>query len=293
MRDFPVPTLGFEQMLPQSGSGTGFFGRAGQPAIHALRSTHELTRTPRESAAIHATWAVNLDEVREAQRLRYSVFADEMGAQLTSPLPGHDIDAFDDFCEHLIVRAVDTNQVVGTYRVLMPDQAKRMGSWYTETEFDLSDCRLTRASTVELGRSCVHQSHRTGPAIFALWSELASFMAKHDMETMIGCASIPMRCAGQAFALGPSMAASVFRKLGSCVAEPGHRAKPLCPLPITELDDSLDVEPPALIKAYLRLGAGILGEPAWDPDFNTADLPMCMRLGDLPSRYRKHFTRKA
>jgi putative hemolysin len=61
------------------------------------------------------------------------------------------------------------------------------------------------------------------------------------------------------------------------------------PLPVEQLDASLDVEPPALIKGYLRLGAKVLGPPAWDPDFNSADLPMMMRIADLPSRYRKHF----
>jgi putative hemolysin len=52
----------------------------------------------------------------------------------------------------------------------------------------------------------------------------------------------------------------------------------------------LQIEPPALIKGYLRLGAKVLGAPAWDPDFNTADLPMMMRTADLPMRYRKHFS---
>ena len=42
-------------------------------------------------------------------------------------------------------------------------------------------------------------------------------------------------------------------------------------------------------QGYLRLGARVLGAPAWDPDFNTADLPMLMRLADLHPRYRKHF----
>jgi putative hemolysin len=60
-------------------------------------------------------------------------------------------------------------------------------------------------------------------------------------------------------------------------------------LPVEQFDAPVNVEPPALIKGYLRLGAKILGAPAWDPDFNTADLPMLMRIADLPSRYRKHF----
>jgi putative hemolysin len=65
---------------------------------------------------------------------------------------------------------------------------------------------------------------------------------------------------------------------------------PRLALPVEQLDDSLDVEPPALIKGYLRLGAKVLGAPAWDPDFNSADLPMMMRIADLPPRYLKHFS---
>jgi putative hemolysin len=45
-----------------------------------------------------------------------------------------------------------------------------------------------------------------------------------------------------------------------------------------------------VIRGYLRLGAKVLGAPAWDPDFNSADLPMMMRIADLPPRYLKHFT---
>ena len=69
-----------------------------------------------------------------------------------------------------------------------------------------------------------------------------------------------------------------------------YQVQPRLPLPIERLDASLDVAPPALIRGYLRLGARVLGAPAWDPDFNTADLPMLMRVADLPTRYRRHFS---
>jgi putative hemolysin len=86
------------------------------------------------------------------------------------------------------------------------------------------------------------------------------------------------------------LAASIWRQVKETHLAPiEYHVRPRLPLPIERLDSSLNVEPPALIKGYLRLGAKVLGAPAWDPDFNSADLPMLMRIADLPLRYRKHF----
>ena len=236
---------------------------------------------------ISVSWARHQDDVRAAQRLRYEVFAGEMGARLTTPLAGHDIDLFDDFCEHLLVRDAATREVVGTYRVLTPAQAKRVGSTYSDTEFDLTRLRGIRSRMVELGRSCVHPDYRHGGVIMALWGALAEFMLRNQLDTMIGCASIPMLHNG---VVSGDVAASIWRKVQATHMAPiDFHVRPRLPLPIERLDATLDVEPPALIKGYLRLGAKVLGAPAWDPDFNTADLPMLMRIADLPARYRKHF----
>lgn len=238
-------------------------------------------------AGVEVTWARHLDEVREAQRLRYDVFAKEMGARLKSPIAEHDIDIFDDFCEHLLVRDSQTREVIGTYRVLTPTQARRIGSTYSDTEFDLTRLHSLRSRMVELGRSCVHAQHRHGGVILALWGALADFMVRNQLDTMVGCASIPMVRNG---VVCGDAAASIWRQLRQThLAAIEYQVMPRLPLPVERLDDSLDIEPPALIKGYLRLGARVLGAPAWDPDFNSADLPMMMRIGDLPARYRKHF----
>ena len=222
---------------------------------------------------IEVAWARHQDEVRQAQRLRFDVFATEMGARLHTPEPGYDIDFFDDYCEHLLVRDVPTRQVVGTYRVLTPAQAQRVGCTYSDTEFDLTRLRALRAHTVELGRSCVHPEHRHGGVILALWGALADFMVRNRLHTMIGCASIPMLHHGVPSA---HVAASIWQQLRQTHLAPiEHQVLPRLPLPVERLDDSLVVEPPALIKGYLRMGARVLGPPAWDPDFNTADLPIC------------------
>jgi putative hemolysin len=239
------------------------------------------------SKGITVSWATHQDEVRAAQRLRFDVFAGEMGARLNTRIPGHDVDLFDNYCEHLIVRDQLTQQVIGTYRVLTPVQAKRVGSTYSDTEFDLTRLRSLRERMVELGRSCVHKDYRHGGVIMALWGALAEFMVRNQLDTMIGCASVPMLHNG---IVSGDAAASIWRQVQATHLAPiEYHVRPRLPLPIAQLDSTLDVEPPALIKGYLRLGAKVLGAPAWDPDFNSADLPMLMRIADLPARYRKHF----
>ena len=239
---------------------------------------------------ISVSWARHQDEIRQAQRLRFQVFAVEMGANLTSPLAGHDIDLFDDYCEHLLVRDVESQEVIGTYRVLTPTQARRVGSTYSDTEFDLTRLRGLRGRMVELGRSCVHAEHRHGGVILALWGALAEFMMRNQLDTMIGCASIPMQHKG---VTSGQAAASIWRQVSQThLASIEYRVTPRLALPVERLDGSLQVEPPALIKGYLRLGAKVLGAPAWDPEFNSADLPMMMRIADLPPRYLKHFAAK-
>lgn len=238
-------------------------------------------------------WAKHLDEVREAQKLRFEIFANEMGAVLPIKIPGHDIDMFDDFCEHLLVKNVIDGKIIGTYRVLTPVQAKIAGKLYSDGEFDLTPLHAFRPHMVELGRSCVHKDFRQGAVMLALWGALVDFMRNNHLSFMVGCASIPMRtnlgngnlvCTGNA-------AASIWRKLCNSqhMAHPKFQVTPLLPLPIDHSSQTLDVEPPSLIKGYLRLGAKVLGAPAWDPDFNSADLPMMMNINDLPTRYRKHF----
>ncbi len=284
MKELPTPTFPFSQLGLR-----GALWPAPEPArpADAIAVPHARPVAADSAAAISVSWARHQDEVRAAQRLRYAVFAGEMGARLTTPVAGHDIDLFDDFCEHLLVRDDASGQVIGTYRVLTPAQARRVGSTYSDIEFDLTRLRDLRERMVELGRSCVHAEHRQGGVILALWGALAGFMSRNKLDTMIGCASIPMWHHG---VTSGDAAASIWRQLSATHMAPiQYQVQPRLPLPVQRLDGALDVEPPALIKGYLRLGAKVLGPPAWDPDFNTADLPMLMRIDDLPARYKRHF----
>jgi putative hemolysin len=242
------------------------------------------------AARLQAVWARHEDEVRAAQRLRWQVFGQEMGATLKPPPgspAGHDIDLYDRFCEHLIVRTVPTGdhpgEVVGTYRVLTPAGAKLVGGLYTDTEFDLVRLARLRPRMAELGRSCIHPDWRTGGVILLLWSHLVRFMDANGLPFMIGCASVPMPDGGHA-------AASLWERLRRTHLAPiEQRVTPRLPLPVDDLDRHLDVEPPPLIKGYLQCGARLLGAPAWDPDFGTADLPVMLDLRELPATYKRRF----
>lgn len=305
MPELPVPTLPLSPAVAWSPQPLRAFAaslRSSGPARAALAPPPRPPLPVAEAAPprreLQVAWAQHQDEVREAQRLRHAVFAGEMGARLPVPadprLAGHDIDLFDPYCEHLLVRDGEGGPVIGTYRVLTPAQARRLGSTYSDTEFDLVRLRGLREKMVELGRSCVHPAHRHGGVILALWGALAQFMARNRLDVMLGCASIPMLHHGVP---SPRLAAGIWHRLRRThLAPPDLQVWPRLALPVDAWEDGPGqhrsdqppVEPPPLIMGYLRLGARILGAPAWDPDFNTADLPMLMRLEDMPARYRRH-----
>jgi putative hemolysin len=242
-------------------------------------------RSRRERPSLTVGIADSAEVVRAAQELRYRVFAEELGAKLSTPIAGVDEDAYDPYCRHLVVRDEASGEVVGTYRILTPEAAREIG-YYSEGEFDLTRLRPLRPSLVEIGRSCVHPDHRTGMAITLLWAGLAHFMQRHGYEYLMGCASVSMADGGhQAASLHDSLSRGSIGNL----APPEYRVFPRCPLPLGSLRRDLDVEAPALIKGYLRAGAWICGEPAWDPDFNTADLPMLLSMARVSGRYARHF----
>ncbi len=236
-----------------------------------------------ESSRFRLSFARSEDEVCEAQRLRYKVFAEEFGAQLQCRTPGHDTDHFDPYCEHLLVRETDSERVVGTYRILSPQAARKVGNYYSESEFFITRLQHLRPRMVEVGRSCIHPDYRGGAVIAMLWAGLAEYMVRNNYEYLIGCASIGM-------ADGGHNAANVYRAIaGEHMAPIEYHVFPKYRLPCERLANGQAASVPPLIKGYLRASAWVCGEPAWDPDFNTADLLLLLPLARLNPRYLKHF----
>ncbi|MFE7034080.1 GNAT family N-acetyltransferase [Streptomyces sp. NPDC057621] len=229
------------------------------------------------------TLARDESDVRDAQRLRHDVFAGEMGALLATSQPGLDVDAFDAYCDHLLVRDTTTGQVVGTYRLLPPERAAVAGRLYSESEFDLGPLAAIRSGLVEVGRSCVHPDHRDGAVIGLIWAGIARYMVDGGHEWLAGCCSIPL-------ADGGTLAAGTWDRVrDKHLAPEEYRVRPLLPWNSEGVARAGRAELPPLLRGYLRLGAWVCAEPAHDPDFGVADLYVLLSMRRVNPRYLRHF----
>jgi len=250
--------------------------------------TQELDRAVTRRPRLSVEFARSGAAIQEAQALRFRIFVEELGARIANKVEGIDRDIFDPHCEHLLVRDNGTGEVVGTYRILPPHQARRIGGFYADEEFDLTRLHNLRDHTVELGRSCVHPNYRNGATIALLWSGIASYMKQHEYRYLMGCASISLADNGV-------LAAQVCQLVREEHLGPIEwRVTPRCPLPPELLGQpsttaAVPRNVPPLIKGYLRAGAVVCGEPAWDPDFNTADLFMLLAMANLSDRHAARF----
>lgn len=222
------------------------------------------------------------DAIRESQRLRYQIFAKEQGATLESEAEGLDRDHYDNYCHHLLVREQPGGEIIGSTRILTTANARDAGSFYSENEFDLTTMfpRL-QGNAIEIGRTCIRRDYRNGTGIAALWQGLAHFIETHQVDYMFGCASVSMRDGGQ-------QAAAIMQQARQKHLAPTQlQVTPRVRLLPTSAAEKVSMPP--LLKAYLKLGAWVAGEPCLDPDFNVADVFILLDLNNLDTRYHHHF----
>lgn len=248
------------------------------------RRSHSLMLPAIAAGRLELAVARSADEIEALQRLRYAVFSEEMQAVFPGGSGGIDADDYDPWCEHLMVRESGTGRVVGTYRLLTPVNAARLGRYYSESEFDLTGLADRRSQTIELGRSCIHPDYRNGSVIMLLWAGIAHIVKHLKLRYVLGCASVSLRDGGVT-------AAHVWHEAQRAMAHAPDlpRLRPLHPYPVRLMDPYQPARTPPLIKGYLKVGARICGAPAWDPDFNSADFPVFLDVNDMDPRYARHF----
>ncbi len=239
---------------------------------------------PKAPARLSVGLASGYADVDAVQRLRYRVFVEEMGARTDCRVPGIERDRFDPYCQHLVVRDNTWNQIVGCYRILTDSAAPEAGGFYSQTKFDLTRVLALPGRFMEVGRTCIHPDYRTGATLALLWRGLAHFMLRNRFDYLMGCASIPLDA-------GADQVAATYHELArDHLAVEAERAFPKVPLPqLRRVRMRVQATIPPLLGAYLRAGAKICGEPAWDPQFNVADLFLLLRVENIHGRYRRHY----
>ncbi len=231
----------------------------------------------------------DLDHRVAAQRLRYTVFANEPGFRIPDDGTGLDADRFDEHCDHMLVRDDATGEFVGCYRMLPPDKVAAAGGYYTATEFDLAQLDPEGMRIVEMGRACVVPDHRNGSVLTLMWAGILHYIQLTGYEWVMGCVSVPMQ---DTPAAPPGVNVRGVRDmlLGRHASDPERRVRPYHPVivdgkSLDELTPPSRPKLPPLVRGYLRLGAEICGEPAHDPAFAVADFVVLLGLNTINTRY--------
>ncbi len=236
-----------------------------------------------------------LDEVESALKLRFKVFNLELNEGLESSYEtGFDSDVYDTFCDHLIVKDRHTDKVVGTYRLLREEKAKKSFGFYSENEFDLSRIKNLPGQALELGRSCVAKEYRSLSVVNLLWIGIARYIEIHNISTMFGCASFHStdeKEVSQAFAYLQThhFAPEEYRVFPSqrCTMNVIHQQVAV------DKEKSIFQKFSPLLKGYLRLGAMVCGEPAYDRQFGTSDFFTLVETERIAEKYKNHYCRMA
>jgi putative hemolysin len=237
-------------------------------------------------------------EIRAAQALRYRVFYESMAARPTPEMAAarRDFDSFDDYCDHLLVfdaeRGTGPEAVVGTYRVMRREGATRRGQFYTSDEYEIGRLTSYPGEILELGRSCVDPTYRSGATMQLLWRGIAEYVFYHNISIMFGCASLPGTDPQDlrmplAYLYHHHLAPPALR--ARAVPERYVSMDLLAPdqFTIAEARQAL----PPLIKGYLRLG-GFVGDGAVvDPDFGTTDVCVVVKTDWVTDKYLRHYKR--
>lgn len=276
----------------------------------ALKAFERWTRPPARPLGRLGSLEVRLAdtpaEIKRAQRLRYRVFYREGSAiaDAKTLLGRRDADGFDKICDHLLV--IDHAQlgeglralppVVGTYRLLPQEVAKRHHGFYSAGEFDLDSLvdRQPGLRFLELGRSCVLAPYRNKRTVELLWHGIWSYVLQHRFDVMIGCASLEGTDPAQ-LALPLSFLHHFARAPEPWRARAlPHRYTEMNLLPKETIDHRAALRAlPPLIKGYLRIGAFVGDGAVVDHQFGTTDVLVILPVDRINGRYIEHFGAEA
>jgi putative hemolysin len=226
----------------------------------------------------------NFDELVQVLKLRFEVFFREFSSQKVHRLIPYDVDIHDFSCDHLIVKDKSSEQVVACYRLM---SSKNHSTFYSESEFDLSNLKQLPGTKLELGRACVHKDHRKGGVISLLWKGLIDYARKSETRYMFGCSSINRTDFPHLSKILQHIEKQdAFIKDFSIDVLPKYRMD-------FSIEESRSDSPSrpinSLMHMYLLAGAKMGRALAYDKEMDCLDMFTLMDMEKLPSSFERRF----
>lgn len=252
--------------------------------LHKIHHFQPKIRIDQKVGSFRIKTADQIDELKNAFQLRYEVFYNELKG--SNQKKGWDIDEIDFFCDHIVIMDERTNTLAATFRL---NSSLHSNQFYSSREFHIDRILKQNGPKTELGRACIKKEYRKGIIVSLLWKAIAEYMNKSNSQILFGCASFQAKTARQAALLHryffernkytaeyfcpPTLA----YKLPDFDAWAAHYKRNLNSEEISESELLV----PSLCKAYLKMGAFLGGEPAWDDDFSCLDFLTVLQAEDL------------
>jgi putative hemolysin len=233
-------------------------------------------------------FARGLSDLDEILRLRFQVFNLELNEGLDSSRDiERDLDEFDPHCHHLLVRDLESGEIVGTYRMQTSEMASDARGFYSAAEFELDGFpREVLEQSVEVGRACVARKFRNHAVLYLLWRGLARYMVGSGKRFLFGCCSLTSQDPAEGWQMHEHL-----RLAGHMHDAFEVRPTPefACPRPPMEGVPSEAPKVPKLFRTYLRVGAKACGPPAIDRRFKTIDFLVLFDLEAMDDKTRASF----
>ena len=216
--------------------------------------------------------AETLQEKQQVFSLRYDVYQKEMHFAGHNVECGQEYDAYDEFCDHLMVYDTENERCVSTFRFLPGERITAGRAFYSEQWFDLGKLSLQRNKVLELGRACIAPDYRNTKVFKMLFAGVGAYLKLYPHDYLIGLTTVSFdsqqnirmikeylihkKVVNQSFGIKP--------KKDFEVNSPGQGDYTLAAVSDREVLSKMST----LMLAYHKYGAEFISEPSVDIDFN-------------------------
>ncbi len=226
-------------------------------------------------------------EFADTLKLRSDVFLREFAGQPEIDII--DTDPIDRFADFLIIVDKETSETLASYRLIHSDFSEE---FYSQSEFILSQFLNSKGRKLELSRACIRADKRSsGIFLHLLWKGLARYIQLSGASKLFGCSSVQTLNLGEIVNLYHTLRDSgALSQEFSIEATSQYRM--VDSKGILRLPRRADVNAPALpplLMGYIKAGAKVHGEPAYDHDFQCLDLFTILDCEKEPSAFLRRY----